>query len=80
MQDDSDLAASLTTSSWSHCMDNSELPSDLSLHQDRVDGGEGGDGAGLPNLYKFKSNIRQRLVRRLSPQSVSADVSFSLQI
>jgi len=56
-QDDSDLAASLTTSSWSHCMDSSELPSDLSLHQDRV---EGGDSAVLPNLYKFKSNIRQR--------------------
>ena len=63
MQDDSDLAASLTTSSWSHCMDNSELPSDLSLHQDRVDVG---DSAALPNLYKFKSNIRQRLVRRLT--------------
>ena len=57
MQEDSDLAASLTTSSWGHCMDNSELPSDLSLQQDRV---EGGDSAALPNLYKFKSNIRQR--------------------
>ena len=43
-------------------MDNSE-PSDLSLPQDRV---EGGDSAALPNLYKFKSNIRQRLVRRLT--------------
>ena len=62
MQEDSDLTASLTTSSWGHCMDNSELPSDLSLHPDRA---ENGEGAAPPNLYKFKSNIRQRLVSSL---------------
>ena len=50
-------------SSWSHCMENSELPSDLSLQQERV---EAGDSGVLPNLYKFKSNIRQRLVTSLT--------------
>ena len=41
-------------------MENSELPSDLSLHPDRAL--EHGDSTAPPNLYKFKSNIRQRWV------------------
>ena len=53
-------------------MDNSELPNDLSLQQDR----EGGDSAALPNLYKFKSNIRQRLVRPLTSRQSGLIVFF----
>ena len=44
-------------------MDNTELPSDLSLQQERV---EAGDSGVLPNLYKFKSNIRKRSVPSLT--------------
>ena len=55
LQEDSDLATPLTTK-WTSCMDTSDLPSDLSLHTDKGDT----DIVAPANMYKFKSNIRQR--------------------